>query len=63
MVKRESSQINIRRAQDSRRVIGVIRFINKLVEYSRNIELWGKIQGEFSKRGLRIEKEKKDESL
>ena len=55
MKKTETSQQNIQKAQDSRRIIGVNRFLDKLQEYKQKPELWEQVRQEFSNHGFKLE--------
>ena len=54
-MKIETSKQNILKAQDSRRVIGVIRFLKKLQEYKLKTELWKQVRQEFKNHGFKLE--------
>jgi len=55
MKKTETSQQNIQKAQDSRRIIGVNRFLDKLQEYKQRPELWKQVRQEFNNHGFKLE--------
>lgn len=54
-MSRETSQQNIQKAQDSRRIIGVNRFLDKLQEYKQKPELWEQVRQEFNNHGFNLE--------
>lgn len=53
---RETSKLNIQKAQDSRRLIGVVKFLDKLVLYAGNTELWNKIVELFDHHGFQLKR-------
>lgn len=55
----EASKKNLLKAQDSRRLIGVCRFLEKLQGYKQNPGLWSGVVEKFKKYGFIIEEWKK----
>lgn len=53
-MNKEASKINIQKAQDTRRLIGVGKFILKLKDYRKNEKLWEDICKEFNKHGFEV---------
>lgn len=58
-MQKETSKTNIQKAQDTRRLIGVARFLEKLDGYKSNPELWAGVVEEFKRHGFNIEERKK----
>lgn len=49
---KETSKANIRKAQDTRRLIGVTRFLEHLQDYQTNPGLWDRVVKEFKAHGF-----------
>lgn len=54
-MRKETSQQNIQKAQDSRRLIGVNRFLEKLQEYKLRADLWKQVRQQFKNHGFKLE--------
>ena len=54
MEKQEASRKNIQKAIDARRIIGVSRFIKKVLEYIKTPALKTLVEKEFAKHGIKI---------
>lgn len=50
----ETGKINIAAAQNSRRLIGVRNFLQKLKRFKQDPDLWQKVKDEFQKDGLEL---------
>ena len=55
---KETSRANIRKAQDTRRLIGVTRFLERLQDYQTNPGLWDRVVKEFKVHGFTLRKVK-----
>ena len=51
-MKKPSSRINIRKAQNARRIIGVNRFLDRIKSYRNDAELWECVKAVFLKSGF-----------
>lgn len=51
-MENKMKKTNIQRAQDTRRIIGVRKFLDKILEYRRDPELWKKVEKTFEEAGL-----------
>lgn len=57
-MENKTKKTNIQRAQDTRRIIGVRKFLDKILEYRRDPELWKKVEKTFEEAGLSLDCER-----
>lgn len=55
-MKKETSRLNIQKAQDSRRLIGVDKFLQKLQTYAENMDLWNRVVALFDHYGFQLKR-------
>lgn len=53
-MENKTKKTNIQRAQDTRCIIGVRKFLDKILEYQQDPELWKKVEKTFEEVGLTI---------
>lgn len=51
-MENKMKKTNIQRAQDTRRIIGVRKLLDKILEYRRDPELWKRVKETFEEAGL-----------
>lgn len=53
-MENKMKKTNIQRAQDARRIIGVRKLRDKILEYRRDPELWKKVEEAFKEAGISL---------
>lgn len=53
-MENKMKKTNIQRAQDTRRIIGIKKFLHKILEYRRDPELWKKVEKTFEEAGISL---------
>lgn len=56
---KETSKANIQKAQDTRRLIGVTRFLERLQDYHSDPGLWDRVVKEFKVHGFTLREVKR----
>lgn len=53
-MENKMKKTNIQRAQDTRRIIGVRKLRDKILEYRRDPELWKRVEETFEEAGISL---------